>query len=65
MSEQLDLLNTGQGMQQRKMRGDLRKEILNLLESRDPGNRGMRWTEVQSSLEEQSSIVIHQLLNQC
>lgn len=44
-------------MQQRKMRGDLRKEILNLLESRDPGNRGMRWSDVSQALEEQSSIV--------
>lgn len=39
------------------MRGDLRREILNILESRDPSNKGLRWTEVASALDEQSSIV--------
>lgn len=54
---QLDLLTTGQGAQQRKMRGDLRREVLNILENRDAANKGMRWTEVAAALDEQSSIV--------
>ena len=39
------------------MRGDLRKEILSILEGRDPSNRGFRWSDLSSALEEQSSIV--------
>lgn len=54
---QLDLLTTGQGAQQRKMRGDLRREVLGILDNKDPSNHGIRWTEVASALDEQSSIV--------
>lgn len=39
------------------MRGDLRREVLGILDSRDPSNHGIRWTEVASALDEQSSIV--------
>lgn len=54
----LDLLNTGQGLQQRKLRGDLRREVLSMLEIKDSGNRGMRWNEVVKSMEAQSSLAI-------
>jgi hypothetical protein len=54
---QLDLLQTGQGSHQRKMMGDLRKEVLNLLESLDPGNKGLRMSELLDALSKQSSIV--------
>lgn len=50
----LDLLQ-GQSTHQRKLRGDLRREVLNLLESRD---RGIRWTELVKALEAQSSLPI-------
>ena len=53
----LDLLNTGQGMQQRKMHGDLRREVLAILE-RVGTDKGIRWTEVAKTLNDQSSIPI-------
>ncbi|KAM0747173.1 MCM-domain-containing protein [Meredithblackwellia eburnea MCA 4105] len=51
----LDLLNSGQSLQQRKLRGDLRREILQLLETKE---KGMRWNEVIKSMEAQSSLPI-------
>ncbi|KAK4702874.1 DNA replication licensing factor MCM4, partial [Phenoliferia sp. Uapishka_3] len=51
----LDLLNSGQSLQQRKLRGDLRREVLQLLESKD---KGMRWNEVIKVMEGQSSLPI-------
>lgn len=53
----LDLLNTGHGVQQRKMHGDLRREILTILD-RVGTEKGVRWTEVAKALNEQSSIPV-------
>lgn len=53
----LDLLNTGHGLQQRKMHGDLRREVLAILE-RVGSDKGVRYTEVAKALNEQSSIPI-------
>ena len=53
----LDLLNTGHGLQQRKMQGDLRREVLAVLE-RVGTEKGVRYTEVAKALNEQSSIPI-------
>lgn len=50
----MDLLQ-GQSTHQRKLRGDLRREVLNLLETRE---RGIRWTELVKALEAQSSLPI-------
>ncbi|TFK53044.1 MCM-domain-containing protein [Heliocybe sulcata] len=50
----LSLIDTGIGQQQRRVRGDMRKEILNLL---DGGNtRGVKWSDAMKKLENQSSI---------
>lgn len=53
----LDLLNTGHGAQSRKMHGDLRREILTILD-RVGTEKGVRWTEVAKILNEQSSIPV-------
>ena len=44
-------------MQQRKMRGDMRREVLNLLEG-SSGLRGVRWVDLVKQLGAQSSIAI-------
>ena len=53
----MDLINTGTSLQQRKMRGDMRREVLNLLEG-NAGLRGIRWADLVKRLGEQSSIAI-------
>jgi len=53
----MGMLNTGTGQGQRKMREDMRREILNLLDS-TAGGRGLRWTEVMKQLDVQSSIKV-------
>ncbi|TDL28000.1 MCM-domain-containing protein [Rickenella mellea] len=53
----MDLINTGTSLQQRKMRGDLKREILNLLEGGAAG-RGVRWNEMIKQLGSQSSVAI-------
>lgn len=50
----MGLLDTGMGRAQRKMRGDLRKEILALVDGGE--KRGVRWGEALKALEEQSSV---------
>lgn len=52
----LDLINTGAGQQQRRMRGDLRKELMNLLQS--GGTRGVRWMDAAKRLNEQSNVAV-------
>ncbi|KAI0795486.1 MCM2/3/5 family-domain-containing protein [Abortiporus biennis] len=53
----MGLLDTGIGRAQRRMRGDMRKEILKLLEGGN-GARGLKWGDVLKALEGQSSIRI-------
>lgn len=53
----LDLLNTGHGLQARKMHGDLRREVLAILEKAGI-ERGVRWNEVAKILNDQSSIPV-------
>jgi len=53
----MGLLNTGTGTGQRKLRDDMRKEILNLLNGTAKG-RGVKWSEAIKTLSEQSSIKI-------
>lgn len=53
----MELLNTGTGQHQRKLRADLKREVLKLLESMG-GNRGVRWSEVVKQLSSQSSIPV-------
>ena len=53
----MGLLNTGTGMQQRKLREDMQKEVLALLgASSAAASRGIRWTDAIQQLASQSSI---------
>jgi DNA replication licensing factor MCM4 len=54
----VDLLLAGQSNRDRRLRGDLGKEILNLLEENDASSKGMRWTEALRALEAQSAIPV-------
>jgi DNA replication licensing factor MCM4 len=51
----MGMLNTGTGQGQRKMRDDMRKEVLNVLQS---SARGMKWVDAVKALSSQSSIRI-------
>ena len=53
----MGLLNTGTGAGQRKLREDMRKEVLNILEGTAKG-RGVKWTELVKKLGDQSSIKV-------
>jgi DNA replication licensing factor MCM4 len=50
----MGLLDSGVGQQDRKLRGDMGKEVLNILDT--AGNRGVRWGDALKQLEGQSSI---------
>jgi DNA replication licensing factor MCM4 len=53
----MGLLNTGTGQQQRRMREDMRKEVLNLLSSSaSASSHGIRWADAIQQLANQSSI---------
>ena len=53
----MDLINTGTSLMQRKMRGDLKREVLNLLEGNAASSsRGLKWTDVIKQLGAQSSV---------
>lgn len=51
----MGLLDTGVGQQDRKLRGDMRKEVLIILDGAGTG-RGIKWSEVLGQLESQASI---------
>ena len=53
----MGLLDTGIGRQQRKLRGDLRRAVLGLLDGAG-ANRGVRWADAFAQLEKQSSVKI-------
>lgn len=53
----MGLLNTGTGVGQRRLRDDMRKELLVMLEGAGGGkSRGIRWADAIRQLGEQSSI---------
>src|SRR6266568_1167985 len=55
----MGLLNTGTGSGQRKMREDMRKELMALLDNKGGKMKGgMKWTEVVKMLSEQSSVKV-------
>lgn len=58
----LDLLNTGHGLQARKLHGDLRKEVLSILDRAAGGSgasdKGVPWNEIVKVLNDQSSIPV-------
>ena len=53
----MGLLNTGTGTGQRKMRDDMRKEVLSMLEGAGKG-RGIKWADAIKMLGEQSSVKV-------
>jgi len=53
----MDLINTGTSLQQRKMRGDLKREVLNLLDG-NAGTRGVRWADLVKELGNQSNVAV-------
>jgi DNA replication licensing factor MCM4 len=53
----MGLLNTGTAQGQRKLRDDMRKEILKLLEGVG-GLRGIKWSQAVKQLGDQSSIKV-------
>ena len=56
----MGLLDTGIGRQQRKLRGDMRRAVLALLDGAGAGGtRGVRWAEAMAQLEAQSSVKVN------
>lgn len=53
----MGLLNTGTGTGQRKLREDMRKEVLNMLDAGAKG-KAMKWSDVIKTLGEQSSVKV-------
>jgi len=56
----MGLLNTGAGSGQRKLREDMRKGVLNVLDAGANG-KAMRWSDVIRALGEQSSVKVDPL----
>lgn len=54
----LDLINTGRGLAGRKLASDLRKEVLQLVDSLSVAGRGVRYTEMAKALNEQSTVPV-------
>lgn len=52
----MGLLNTGTGSGQRKMREDMRREVLSILDG--VKGRGIKWTEAVKQLGSQSSVKV-------
>ena len=56
----MGLLDTGIGRQQRKLRGDMRRAVLALLDGGGVGaTRGVRWADAMAQLETQSSVKVN------
>lgn len=53
----MGLLNTGTGQGQRKMRDDMRREVLSILDS-SGGGRGIKWADAMKRLGDQSSVKV-------
>jgi DNA replication licensing factor MCM4 len=53
----MGMLNTGTGQGQRKLREDMRREVLGLLEG-PAGLRGVKWSQAVKQLGDQSSIKV-------
>lgn len=52
----MDMINTGVGAEQRRLRADLKREIVRMLDSGDAAKRGIKWSEALNTLNEQSSV---------
>ncbi|KAF8893023.1 hypothetical protein BD779DRAFT_1436392 [Infundibulicybe gibba] len=53
----MGMLNAGTGQGQRKLREDMRREMMNILNGTG-GGRGIRWAEAIKMLGDQSSIKV-------
>ncbi|KIM22898.1 hypothetical protein M408DRAFT_78352 [Serendipita vermifera MAFF 305830] len=53
----MSLLNTGVGANQRRLRGDLGKEVMTMLNG-PVGKKGMKWADALAAINEQSSISV-------
>ena len=51
----VDMLNTGQGAQGRKIRGDFRREVLAILDSQ---SSAMRYNDLLKALDNQASVAV-------
>jgi DNA replication licensing factor MCM4 len=54
----LDLINTGRGQYQRKMAGDLQREVESLLDTMGAGGKAVRYVDMAKMLAEQSTIAV-------
>ena len=54
----MGLLNTGTGTGQRKLREDMTKEVLNMLDAGGTKGKSMKWSDVMKILGEQSSVKV-------
>lgn len=54
----LDLVNVGQSTHGRKVRGDLKRELVALLEGMDGRGKGVRWSELSKAMDSQSSVPV-------
>jgi DNA replication licensing factor MCM4 len=54
----MGMLNTGTGQGQRKMRDDMRREILSMLDGSGGSSRGIKWADAVKQLGSQSSIKV-------
>ena len=54
----MGLLNTGTGTGQRKLREDMRKEVLSVLDAAGAKGKAMKWSDVIKTLGEQSSVKV-------
>lgn len=52
----LDLINTGAGAQTRRLRTDLKREVLTLVDA--AGRMGLKWTAAIRTLDNQSTIPV-------
>ena len=54
----MGMLNTGTGKGQRKMRDDMRREILSMLDGSGGSSRGIKWADAVKQLGSQSRIKV-------
>ena len=52
----MEMINTGVGAEQRRLRADLKREIIRMMDSGDAAKRGIKWAEALNTLNQQSSV---------
>ncbi|OLL24127.1 DNA replication licensing factor mcm4 [Neolecta irregularis DAH-3] len=56
----MDLITTGQGASTRKLKGDLRREVLRVIDNLTKEGQNARYIDVSKTLTEQSNLVVEQ-----